>query len=238
LRAAFADRERYLGDPRALEIPLARLLSPAHARSRREASDNRVVPVTGPIGAGAGDTTVVLTADAAGNAVALVQSLFYDFGACVVAGNTGVVLNNRMTGFSLDPARPSCLAPGRRPPHTLGAIMVLRNGTLDLLAATPGGDGQPQTLLQLLLNVYARNLDLQDAVEAPRFKLELDGRMQVEAEYPPSQVAALRDTGHPVETLARHAFVMGGAVSIQRDHEAGLWIGAADPRREGYAIPL
>jgi hypothetical protein len=169
-KLAFGDRDRWLADPEHAPVPLARLLDPAYLRDRggRIAMDRAArVPVAS--GIERGDTIACITVDAAGNCVSLIQSIYHEWGSGVVAGETGVVLQNRGAGFTLDPAHPNALAPGKRPFHTLTPFMYLRDGRPLLVAGTMGGEGQPQTLVAVATRVVDLGLDVQSAVEAPRW---------------------------------------------------------------------
>ncbi|MGZ8154795.1 MAG: gamma-glutamyltransferase, partial [Burkholderiales bacterium] len=171
-KLAFADRNRYAGDPAFVKWPLETLISKEHAARRRAEIDPRharspdgaLVPEHG------GDTSYFAVADRSGNAISFIHSLSNAFGSCVVAGETGVTLNNRAgRGFSLDPAHPNCIAPGRRTMHTLNAYMIHRDGAPWLIGGTPGGDQQTQWNTQMITNVVDHGLGLQDAIDAPRF---------------------------------------------------------------------
>src|SRR5262249_29351718 len=149
---AYHDRDALLADPSFADVPVERLISKQYAQERGTLIDPaRVlswdkVPSYGSL---AGDTVYVAAVDRDGNAASLIQSLYGAFGACVVAGNTGVVLQNRGAYFSLDPAHPNRLEPGKIPLHTLIASMARRDGRLWSVLGCMGADGQPQLQLQL-----------------------------------------------------------------------------------------
>ena len=169
-KLAFGDRDRWLADPEHVAVPLGRLLDPAYLRERgRLIAMDRAAPAPLSSGIDRGDTIACVTADAAGNCVSLIQSLYHEWGSGVVAGETGVVLQNRGAGFTLDAAHANVLAPGKRPFHTLTPFMYLRDGKPFLLAGTMGGEGQPQTLVAVTTRVVDHGLDVQSAVEAPRW---------------------------------------------------------------------
>ncbi|MDB5862416.1 MAG: gamma-glutamyltransferase, partial [Betaproteobacteria bacterium] len=171
-KLAFADRNRYAGDPAFVDWPLDRLLSKAHAQRRRAEIDPARAqwPQGATFPEHGGDTSYFAVADSDGNAVSFIHSLSSSFGSGVVAGETGVTLNNRAgRGFSLDPASPNVIAPGRRTMHTLNAYMLFRDGSPWLIGGTPGGDQQTQWSAQVITGVVDHGLSLQQAVDSPRW---------------------------------------------------------------------
>ncbi|MDE2573373.1 MAG: gamma-glutamyltransferase, partial [bacterium] len=212
---AYADRERWLGDPRFTEIPLEWLLSSEHAREQaaridpRRARAHRVPQVVRP------DTTFAAFADASGTMVSYIHSLYS--GSGVVLGDTGVLLNARMRGFNLEPGHPNCVAPRKRPVHTLNQYVVRKDGEPVLAGGTPGAYWQMQTNLQLLTNVLDFGMDPQRAVEAPRFTIGSslragDPTIRIEERVDPEVIAALRAMGHIVEPMG--PWEAGGAVQL------------------------
>lgn len=262
-KLAFADRERYLADPRFVEVPIEGLLSKDYAAERRRLIDperaappNSVAPGNPRPHASSPreDTTCFVVVDGAGNAVCQLQSLQTGFGSALVAPGTGVLLNNRMTYWHLDPAHPDCLAPGKRVRHTMNTVMAFAApppgepgpGTLRLVLGTPGADTQVQTNLQLLTAVLDFGLNAAEAVEAPRWRHlqnptestvphTCEDALNLEARFNPTVCDALRAKGHPVQVIGPWAAV-GSAMLIERDSQTGVLYGAADPRRDGYAI--
>jgi gamma-glutamyltranspeptidase/glutathione hydrolase len=185
--------------------------------------------------------------DGDGNAVSFIHSLSASFGSGVVAGDTGITLNNRAgRGFSLEEGHPNAIAPGKRTMHTLNAFLVTRDGHPWLVGGTPGGDQQTQWSAQVVAGVIDHGLSPIDAVEAPRWfsfpgtdPANLGQPMVVRAEerVPAETRAALERRGHAVETVP--AWGGGGAVQlIQIDHERGILRGASDPRSGGLALGL
>jgi gamma-glutamyltranspeptidase/glutathione hydrolase len=246
-KLAFADRNRYCGDPAFVKWPLETLISKEHAARRRKEidparaqwPDGALVPEHG------GDTSYFAVADGAGNALSFIHSLSNPFGSCVVAGDTGITLNNRAgRGFSLDPNHPNCIAPGRRTMHTLNAWMIHREGRPWLVGGTPGGDQQAQWNPQIISNVIDHGLSLQDAIDAPRFhsfpgtdpvNLGKPPVVKAEERVPQATREKLVALGHTVETVG--PWGGGGAVQlIQFDHERGVLRGATDPRPGGLAL--
>lgn len=232
--AAFADRDRYLGDPEFVSVPTERLLGQEHAR----ASAGRVhaKPVPGPSG---GDTVYLCAVDKTGNACSFIQSIYYPFGSGFTAGDTGIVLHNRGHYFSLAAGHPNVLAPGRRTAHTLMASMALRGGRPYLVFGTMGADGQPQTTVQVLQRVLA-GAGPQEAVAAPRvlhgrFFLEDDAdRLLVESGLGEDAINALMARGYRVELAPALDERMGHAHAIVVHHDGRVEAGA-DPRSDGTA---
>src|SRR5439155_666882 len=156
-KLAFEDRDRYLTDPTFAPVPVERCLDPARLEEKRRRISRRVARRAR--GASIeGDTIAIATADADGNAVSLIQSLYWEFGSGVIAGDTGVLLQNRGAFFSLDPAHPNRLAPRKQTAHTLIPSMYLVDGRPRLVYGTMGGEGQPQTQAALVTRILDRGL--------------------------------------------------------------------------------
>jgi gamma-glutamyltranspeptidase/glutathione hydrolase len=245
LKLAYADRDRYIGDPDHVAVPVAALLDKTYAARRRALIDPGRAAGRHVGGDLSGDTTGFVVADAAGSVVAVIQSLYSAFGAGVMAPSTGIVLHNRGAAFSLDPASPSVLAPRKQPFHTLVAALVTRPGTPVAALATMGGHGQPQTHVQVLTNLLDFAMDPQEAIERPRFiqgrmrPTDPDDRLRVEARVPAETQAALRDRGHPLDVVEAWSWTMGHAhaLTVGRDGAGGrLYAGGADPRGDGLAL--
>src|SRR6266581_2692497 len=167
-KLAFEDRDRYLADPTMVTVPVERCLDAARlARRRSRISRRAAMAVGGP--PADGDTIAIVTADAQGNAVSVIQSTYHEFGAAVVAGGTGVLLQNRGAFFSLDPGHPNALAPRKRTAHTLIPSIYMVGGRPRFVYGTMGGEGQPQTQAALVTRLVDRGLGPQAAVEAPRW---------------------------------------------------------------------
>ncbi len=238
-RLAFHDRDRYLSDPAFVDVPLDRLLSKEHTAELRSRLDpaRKGSPEAGPAG---GDTCYLCAIDGEGNAVSLIQSVFFDFGSGVVAGETGVLMQNRGAFFSLDPAHPNRLEPGKRTFHTLIPAMLFKDGQPILVYGTMGGEGQPQTQAAVVTRVLDFGYDVQRAVEAPRW---LYGRtwgdptlaLSLEDGIPAEVGEALSRMGHDVRRVPAWSDTMGHAQAIQIDRERGVYWAAADPRSDGAA---
>jgi gamma-glutamyltranspeptidase/glutathione hydrolase len=237
-KLAFEDRDRYLADPTVVEVPVARCLDVARLAQRRQRISRRAAMA--PAGARAdGDTIAIVAADAAGNAACVIQSLYHEFGAAVVAGDTGVLLQNRGAFFALDPAHPNALAPRKRPAHTLIPSMYLVAERPHLVYGTMGGEGQPQTQAALVTRLLDRHLGPQAAVEAPRWLFgrtwgEPSKALRIEERLGPTVAESLRERGHDVKVVDDWSDLLGHAHVIRMAGD-GL-VGGSDPRADGAAL--
>lgn len=239
LKLAFADRVRYCGDPAVVEIPLAMLLSPEHGAAQAERIDlhqARPLRLPQPVQP---DTTSLCTADRHGNMVTYIHSLFS--GAGVVLGDTGVLMNSRMLGFSLDAGDPNCLAPGKRPMHTLNSFVVQRDGQTVLVGGTPGAHWQVQTNLQVLTNLLDFGLSLPQAIAAPRFTIGDFATLgnpvvRLESRAAPETIQELRRRGHEIELIGPWA--SGGAVQLIAREPATGWLHGATEVRSADSTVL
>jgi gamma-glutamyltranspeptidase/glutathione hydrolase len=231
-RAAFAEGRRALADPRAAPVDVAALLGPATTARLRDAV------ARGGGGAGLpnrGGTSTVSVADRAGNAVTLIQSVFLVFGSGVTDPGTGVLLNDRMLGFTTERGHPNEVAPRKRPAHTLNPVMAFdAAGRLRYCLGTPGGPGQTLTLTQTLSLCVDHGLDLAAAVEAPRWSMDLGATAILESAFSEAVVARLRALGHEVERAGPGAPFFGSVEAIEA-LPTGALAGVADPRRDAGA---
>ncbi|RFO97455.1 gamma-glutamyltransferase [Rhodoferax lacus] len=241
VKQAFMDRNRHVADPDFSQVPVARLLSPAHLDTRAKAID-MAHALPWPHVFQTGDTVYVGAADAAGNTVSLLATVYYDWGSGVLVGDTGMLWHNRGASFSLDPAHPNALAPGKRPFHTLNPGMYRKDGRVQLLYGTQGADGQPQTLAAVLTRLIDYGMNPMDALSRPRFllgKTFSDGSdsLKLEEDVAPDVVAELRHRGHALSLLTAHNPLMGHPGAIRID-AGGHMTGAHDPRSDGLALGL
>ena len=242
---AYHDRDRLLADPDFAKVPVERLLSRAYADERRRhinmgralAWDG--VPAPGSL---AGDTVYVCAVDAEGNAASLIQSLYGIYGSGIVAGSTGVVLQNRSAYFSLDPAHPNRLEPGKIPFHTLIASLAFRGDRLWQAFGCMGADGQPQIHLQAYTAMIDFGRSLAEALASPRW---LSGRfvlgdprdlLNMEGRFPEHTVAELERRGHRINRWGAWSELAGHAHGITIDPDRRTRLGAADPRSDGAAL--
>ena len=248
-KLAFADRNRHAGDPAFVQWPLEELTGKDHAARRRSEIDptRARLPEGALVPEHAADTSYFAVVDRAGNAVSFIHSLSAAYGSGVVAGDTGIMLNNRAgRGFSLDESHPNVIGPGRRTMHTLNAFLVCREGQPWLVGGTPGGDQQTQWNAQVISAVIDHGLSPQEAVEAPRWfsfpgtdpvNLGLPAVVRIEDRVPEATRDELAARGHVVETLP--AWSGGGAAQlIQVDPGRGVLRGGSDPRAGGLALGL
>lgn len=239
MKLAMSDQLRYLGDPEFTRPEVAaRLLDDLYVSARaREVNPSRVHSTSaGDLFArGATDTSYIGVIDGDGNGVSLLQSVFHIFGSGDVVPGTGCIMNNRMAAFSLDPESPNVLEPGKRPMHTLNPLLVLADGEPYMCLGTPGGPSQVHTNAQLLYRVLHRGIDLQSALDAPRWFCTLDNKLHIESSVKAEEVSNLAQRGHEVLSVPPLSAVMGGA-GIVRINASGVREAAADPRRESYAL--
>lgn len=269
LKLGFADRDRFYGDPKFVKVPGEQLLSKSYAALRRNLIEKEKASLAQrpgdpanmkPLLASAGtisynaaplpellranDTTCVNVIDKDGNMFTATPS-----GAwlpAVVAGDTGVLMGQRLQSALTDPNSPNVVAPGKRPRITLTPTLILKDGQPFMILSTPGGDNQDQALLQVLLNIIEFGMSPQEAVEAPRFDTQhyvssfdnhefRAGVLNLEARIPAAVSSALSSRGHKINMQS--AWGTGSAPTvIIYDVKSGVISGGADPRRGRYAV--
>lgn len=246
-KLAFADRDRWMADPEHADIPLDRLLDPTYLAERARLVDaahasEGFAPGIGGEGEEAGDRddagdTVYLTAvDQWGNAVSWIQSLFAGFGSGLLESETGVMLHNRGSLYTLEDGHPNQVAPGKRPFHTLSPLMALQGGQVAFTLGTPGGDSQPQSLLQIVNNMLLFGMTPQEAIEAPRFRSNRGTNLSLEHRVPLSVRNQLAALGHDLRVVDGWTATFGGAQMIRVERAFGTLTVASDPRREAYGL--
>jgi gamma-glutamyltranspeptidase len=246
-KLAYADRLGHAADPAFFDVPLERLLSKAWAQERFSAIDpERATAEVPPGEMSDGDTTYLCTADGDGMMVSLIQSVSSAFGSGIVAGDTGVVMNNRVgRGFSLVPGHPNYFEPGKKTMHTLNCFLIHDpKGRPVLVGGTPGGDGQPQWNLQMISALVDSGMDVQQVIDLPRWTswpgtdpIGIDNpfELRMESRFPQEARAALASLGH--EVREQGSWSGGGAAQmIGRDPETGVLVGGSDSRVEGLAL--
>jgi gamma-glutamyltranspeptidase len=245
-KLAFADRERWGADPRSLDAPLAEILSDEYAARLAARIDMHQAAPTHGIADAAGDTTYFCTVDGEGNAVSGIQSINSGWGSGVTAGDTGILLNNRMAYWHLDPGHPNYLRPGRRVRHTMNPPLVLKDGKLWGVFGTPGADNQVQINFQIATAMLDFGFDPQQAAEMPRWTSNVPGQyanyphdgpdvLTMERRFPEEVRRELGRRGHPVNTVGD----LEGPCSVEvirRDPATGMLSGGSDPRRDGWAL--
>ena len=240
-KIAFADRNRFLADPAFSKVPVKELLAKDYAARRRALIDAEKaidVPAYGDVRAGS-DTTYFSVVDKDRNAVSFINSIYFAFGSAIVAGDTGIMLQNRGAGFSLDPDHPNRLEPGKRPFHTIIPAMVFKDGRLLMSYGVMGGDIQPQGHAQVLVNLIDRGLNLQQAIDAPRVRYISGRGVMMEDGLTAAVIDGLIRRGHvrvmPGPGLT-HRALMGGGQAIMIDPATGALLGASDSRKDGLAL--
>lgn len=226
-KQAMVTAERHVADPRYAEVPVAELLASIRPPSGRSASS----PAASAWGRS--DTVYLAVTDSEGNAVSFINSVYDDFGSGHVAAGLGFVMQNRGAGFSLDPTHPNRLQPRKRPFHTIIPGMVLRGDALHAVFGVSGGLMQPQGHLQLLVSLLDYGLDVQSAVDLPRFWWEEGRRVVIESGVPEATCAMLSEWGHDV--VRRDHRGIGGAQIIAALGN-GVWVAGSEPRQDGCAI--
>ena len=240
-KLAYADMLRFVADPHFAKAPVAGILSKDYAKQRAQLIQmekaNCAVPHGQPPAMGT-DTTYLCVVDADGNMVSYIQSIYNSFGSGVVPAGVGFPLHNRGGLFSLDQNHPNALTGRKRPLHTIIPAFMTK-GDVRVAFGIMGGWNQSQAHAQFVANVVDHGMNLQAALEAPRFTKQTFEGCDVELE---SRVAsAVRETlaerGHKIELRGEFASSVGGGQAVMRDFAAGINYGASDPRKDGCAIP-
>lgn len=232
-KAAYADRDRFITDPAQVDVPVDRLLSPAHADAIRgritmdAAADAAAAREPVPQ-----DTTYLCVVDRDRTAVSFINSLANGFGSGILAPESGVMLQNRGVYFSLERGHANAIAPKKRTMHTLIPGMVMKDGDWVMPFGVMGGHYQPVGHTQLVSKMLDRGLDPQDALAEPR-SFAFEGEVRLEPTVPARVADSLRARGHSVVTAnSPH----GGGQAIWYDRERGVLIGGSDPRKDGCAL--
>jgi gamma-glutamyltranspeptidase / glutathione hydrolase len=233
-RLAYAMRDTFVADPDMAKVPVAHMLDDAVIAELAGRIDRkRHRPELGPIPRPAGSDTVCFSvADEGGMVVSFINSLYGDFGSGIVAGKTGVNFHNRGEGFVLDPKHPNCIAPGKRPMHTLVPAMVLKDGKPLMAFGVMGAHFQPMGHVYVMNNMFDFGMGPQDALDAPRMFFE-DDAILAEDGVPAAVVAGLEARGHKVQ---RRPMPWGGGQIVMMDQANGTLIGASDHRKDGMAL--
>ncbi|MBI4638782.1 MAG: gamma-glutamyltransferase [Candidatus Rokubacteria bacterium] len=252
IKLASADRLAYAYAP---EVPIAGLVSKGYAASQRQRYD------AARAGASEGErfdphrladqilpghpaefmneqTTHFACADGDGTVVTVTQTLGVPFGSGLAVSGTGIVLNNILKWMDLDPRSPNLLRPGRKAGTMMSPTQIFRDGRFLMSIGTPGSYGILQTTPQMILNVLAFGMNIQEAIEAPRVRVYRDRLVDVEARVPVGTRDELARRGHQVNVIDDWSWIVGGGQGITRDPESGALQGGADPRRDGYALAL
>lgn len=237
-KLAYADMAKYLGDPRGQQIPVATLISKnwASARAKLIDPDHANCDVHAGEIAGGSDTTYLTVVDRDGNMVSLIQSNYAAFGSGIVPAGAGFVLHNRGALFSLDPTSPNALAGHKRPRHTIIPGFA-QKGDTRIAFGIMGGWNQAQAHAQFIANIADFKMNIQAAVEAPRFtKYSFAGcDVEMENRFPGNARNELTGKGHQIKVLGTFSSRVGGGQAVLRDFSTGVNYGASDPRKDGQA---
>src|ERR1700741_1578401 len=240
-KLAYADLVKYIGDPHLQSLPVKTLLSKDRAAERAKLIDpdhaNCEVAAGGSLPA-AGDTTYLSVVDRDGNMVSLIQSNFSEFGSGIVAPGTGFALHNRGALFTLDPDSANALAGHKRPLHTIIPAFA-QKGDTRLAFGIMGGWNQSQAHAQFIADIVDFKMNIQAALEAPRFtKRTFEGcDVQMENRFPQKVRDELASKGHKIELVGIYSAAVGGGQAVLRDFSTGINFGASDPRKDGAAVP-
>lgn len=235
-RIAYRDRNLYLADPAQAEVPVDWLLSDEHAAKVRSLIDpakalNPLPEYTSP----RHDSTVYISVvDKDRNCCSFINTLFSNFGSVQMAPRSGVMLQNRGQGFVLDPDHPNCIAPGKRPLHTIIPGMVVKDGRAVMPYGVMGGQYQSFGHMQFLTRLFDYGLDIQESQDRPRFFPDpYTGKVEVEGTIPQNIQSGLKEMGHE---LVRPSKPIGGSQAIWVDWDQNVLTAGSDPRKDGCAI--
>jgi gamma-glutamyltranspeptidase / glutathione hydrolase len=241
-KLAYADMYRYVADPRFSQVPVQGMLSKEYAERRAQLIDmskaNCDVLPGEPQLPTSGDTTYLSVTDGDGNMVSLIQSNYFEFGSGLVADGTGFALQNRGGLFSVDANSPNRLAGHKRPLHTI-IPGFMTNGRERIAFGIMGGFNQAQAQAQFVSNVVDFAMNIQEALEAARFRKVTfaDCDVDLEDRIPAAVRDGLTQRGHQINLHGAYSATMGGGQAVQRDTSTGVNYGASDPRKDGEAIP-
>ena len=233
-RLCYQDRDAVLADPAQVTVPVEHLLSDAHTELLRTGIDparalDPLPPVRLPTHH---DTVYISVVDRDRNCASFINTLFWGFGNCYLAPESGVMLHNRGCGFVLEPGHPNCIAGNKRPLHTIIPGMLVREGRAVMPFGVMGGSYQAAGHAWLLSNMLDYGMDVQAAIDFPRLFPD-EGNLEVEGTIPSDLVARLRAMGHrPVPPDKPH----GGAQGVWIDWQQGVLTGGSEPRKDGCAI--
>ena len=240
-RLVYRDRDAFLADPSQVDVPVAHLTSPEYLAGLRalirddwamtrmpaagEAQGETMIPAHK-------DTTYLCVVDRDGNACSFINSLFQGFGSGILAPGSGVMLQNRGFGFRVQRGHPNCIAPNKRPLHTIIPGMVTKDGRTKMPYGVMGGHFQPMGQTWFLSNMLDYGLDIQEALDLPRV-FPYGGKVEVERGVPAAAVQALRDLGHETAEVDRPH---GGGQAIWIEERPRVLVGGSEPRKDGLAL--
>jgi gamma-glutamyltranspeptidase/glutathione hydrolase len=232
-RLAYRDRNALIADPKHVKVPVKELLSADYATRLRGLIDrNKAIADLPPSLMQNSDTVYLCVVDRDRNAVSMINSTYHSFGSGVVAPESGVILQNRGSSFRLDPKHPNCIAPGKRPMHTIMPGMAVKDGHALMPFGVMGGDYQPFGHVHLLTNILDFGMDPQAALDCARVFYD-SGQVEAERSVPAAALQGLKQRGHiVVEAPEPH----GGGQAIMIDPKSGTLTAGSDPRKDGCAL--
>ncbi len=232
-RIAYTMREQYIGDPGHVDVDVVRILSKEFAdqygsriRMDRLLDLPKVSPPMNP------STVYITVVDKDRNVCSFINSIAHSFGSAIVSNKTGILLQNRAGGFRVQPGHPNCIAPGKRPLHTIIPSLVTKGGRAVMPFGVMGGQYQPVGQVHVLTNMLDYGCDVQEAIDMPR-GLHYEGVYQLEDGVPADIVAGLKQLGHQTASLVAP---LGGGQAIWIDWDKGTLTGGSDPRKDGCAL--
>ncbi|HTF79096.1 MAG TPA: gamma-glutamyltransferase, partial [Bradyrhizobium sp.] len=232
-RAAYMMREQYIGDPSHVDVDVVRILAKEFAEEHAsKISMDRlrdlpnVAPPMNP------STVYITVVDKDRNVCSFINSIAHSFGSAIVSNNTGILLQNRAGGFRIQPGHPNCIAPGKRPLHTIIPSLVTKAGRSVMPFGVMGGQYQPVGQVHVLTNMLDYGCDVQEAIDMPR-GLHYEGVYQLEDGVPADIVEGLNKLGHQTTSVVGP---LGGGQAIWIDWDKGTLTGGSDPRKDGCAL--
>jgi gamma-glutamyltranspeptidase / glutathione hydrolase len=232
-RVAYMMREQYIGDPGHVDVDVVRILSKEFAdehgdriRMDRMLDLPDVAPPMNP------STIYITVVDKDRNACSFINSIAHSFGSAIVSNKTGILLQNRAGGFRVQPGHPNCIAPGKRPLHTIIPSLVTRAGRAVMPFGVMGGQYQPVGQVHVLTNMLDDGCGVQEAIDMPR-GLHYENVYQLEDGVPADIVAGLKKLGHQTTGVTSP---LGGGQAIWIDWDKGTLTGGSDPRKDGCAL--
>ncbi len=232
-RVAYMMREQYIGDPAHVDVDVVRILTREFAdaygakiRLDRMLDLPDVAPPMNP------STIYITVVDRDRNVCSFINSIAHSFGSAIVSSKTGILLQNRAGGFRVQPGHPNCIAPGKRPLHTIIPSLVTKNGRAVMPFGVMGGQYQPVGQTHVLTNILDYGCDLQEAIDMPR-GLHYEGLYQLEDGVPAAIVEGLKGLGHKTTNVVAP---LGGGQAIWIDWDKGTLTGGSDPRKDGCAL--
>ncbi len=237
MKLAFADVYAQVADPAAMQVTAAQMLEPDYLRRRAQLIDRSRAQAFAPGQRARGGTIYLTTADASGMMVSLIQSNYMGFGSGIVVPGFGISMQNRGYAFSLDPQHPNCVAPGKRPFHTIIPGLLMRDGAAQMSLGVMGGNMQPQGHVQTLTRMLIGRQQPQAACDAPRWKWNAGVDLELESGMPPSVAAELQRRGHRIVQGDDAYMDFGSGQMIWRLGDPGTdgYVAASDSRRDGQA---